>query len=52
MKQEMIRVSKDGITWKEIWIKSGTFNVERKRYANHGYIYTKQSIVTREVSDV
>ena len=44
----MCRISIDGITWKEIWIREGTFNIEEKRYAKHGF-YMKPSIVRKEM---
>ena len=49
MKMQLIRASKNGIEWEEFWIKCGTSNVERKRFAKHGYAYFKLSIVTKEV---
>ena len=49
MKLAMCRISNDnGRTWEEVWIRYGTFNIEKKRWARKGYIM-KQSIVTKEV---
>ena len=47
----LCRVSNDGgYTWKEIWIKTGLFVVEKKRWKKHGYIL-KTSIVKKEMED-
>lgn len=47
----LCRVSNDdGCTWKEIWIKTGLFVIEKKRWGKHGYIM-QPSIVKKEMED-
>lgn len=49
MKMKMVRITNNnGMTWKEIWIRDGTYNIEQKRYKLRGFDM-KPSIVRKEI---
>lgn len=49
MKQlEMIRISKNGLSWGDVWITEGSFNIYKKLYERRGY-YVKRTLVKKQI---